>query len=161
MWFRAITDLVVTLLNSLLRRTLRQTSKAIVRSVDHKTTYRRIQNEASSRPESVQIATPGGNVWMSPIESKLFEAMHREGLSPIPQYCIEGYFVDFAFPDARLAVEADGAAYHERERRERDRKRDWVLQRHGWKVLRFHGTTIHERASNCAYVVKREIEARR
>jgi len=98
---------------------------------------------------------------MSPIEVKLYNAMRREGLSPIPQFCIEGYFVDFAFPEARVAVEADGAAYHKGERRERDRRRDWVLRRHGWKALRFYGATIHERASNCAYVVKKEIQARR
>ena len=146
---------------SLFRRALRETSKSIVRSVNRKTNYRRIQNEASSRPESVQVPTPAGNIWMSPIELKLYEAMRREGLSPTPQFCIEEYFVDFAFPDVRVAVEADGAAYHQGERRERDHKRDWVLRRQGWKVLRFHGTTIHERASNCAYVVKREIQTRR
>ena len=98
---------------------------------------------------------------MSPIEWKLYEAMRRQGLSPRPQFCIEGYFVDFAFPEVRVAVEADGAAYHQGDRHERDRKRDGVLRRHGWKVLRFHGATIHERAANCAYVVKREVQARR
>ena len=146
---------------SLFHRAVREASKSIVRSVNRKLNYRRIQNEASSRPESVQVPTPVGSIWMSPIELKLYEAMRREGLSPTPQYCIEGYFVDFAFPEAQVAVEADGAAYHEGERRERDRTRDWVLRRRGWKVLRFHGTTIHERASNCAYVVKRELQARR
>ncbi len=50
---------------------------------------------------------------MSPIEAQLYEAMRAEGLSPIPQYCVSGYFVDFAFPDVAVAVEADGAAYHE------------------------------------------------
>ena len=148
-------------LNYLLRRALRETSKSVVRSVNRKTNYRRIQNEASSRPESVRVPTPAGNIWMSPIEVKLYEAMRREGLSPTPQFCIEGYFVDFAFPEGRVAVEADGASYHQGERRERDRKRDWVLRRHWWEVLRFYGTTIHVKASNCAYVVKKEIQARR
>ena len=31
--------------------------------------------------------------------------MRREGLTPIPQYGIQGYDADFAFPDVRLAVE--------------------------------------------------------
>lgn len=143
------------------RRAVRETSKSIVRTVNRRSNYRRIQREAAERPESTQVATASGDIWMSPIEVKLFEAMQREGLSPKPQYCIEGYFVDFAFPDVRVAVEADGAPYHEGERREHDRKRDWVLERQGWKVLRFHGSTIHERASNCAYIVKREIQTRR
>ena len=71
---------------------------------------------------------------MSPIESKLYEAMVAEGLSPVPQYCVEGYFADFAFPDIRLAFEADGRAYHGGERRERDRKRDWILKNAGWTL---------------------------
>ncbi|MEM0342755.1 MAG: DUF559 domain-containing protein [Thermoplasmata archaeon] len=98
---------------------------------------------------------------MSPIELKLYEAMLREGLSPCPQVMIEGYIVDFAFPDVKVAVEADGVAYHAGDRRERDKKRDWVLRREGWTVKRFWGTTIHTRAANCAYVVKREVEERR
>ncbi len=98
---------------------------------------------------------------MSPIEFKLYEAMRSEGLSPISQFCISGYYVDFAFPDVGVAVEADGAAYHGGVRRERDRKRDWILRRAGWTVKRFHGTTIHHKAANCAFVIKQEVEARR
>ncbi len=122
---------------------------------------RRLQKEAASRPESKLVQTAAGKFWMSPIEVKLYEAMSRAGLSPTPQFSVEGYHVDFAFPKSRLAVEADGAAYHEGDRRRRDRKRDWILRRRGWKVLRFHGSTIHQRAENCVYVIKRELEARR
>ncbi len=98
---------------------------------------------------------------MSPIEAQLYEAMRAEGLSPIPQFCISGYFVDFAFPDVGVAVEADGAAYHEGARLQRDHKRDWILRRAGWTVKRFHGTTIYHKAENCAYVIKKEVEGRR
>ena len=73
------------------------------------------------------VQTPWGPVWISPIESRLYEAMIREGLSPVPQLCIEGYYADFAFPDVRLAVEADGAAYHEGDRRQRDWKESCML----------------------------------
>ena len=97
---------------------------------------------------------------MSPIEAQLYEAMRAEGLSPIPQFCISGYFVDFAFPDVGVAVEADGAAYHEGARLQRDHKRDWILRRTGWTVKRFHGTTIYHRADNCAYVIRKEVDAR-
>ena len=98
---------------------------------------------------------------MSPIEVALYEAMRREGLSPFPQFYIQGYYVDFAFPDVGVAVEADGAAYHEGVRQQRDRKRDWILRRAGWTVKRFHGTTIYHKADNCAYVIRRELEGRR
>jgi very-short-patch-repair endonuclease len=149
------------ILNSLVRSLIKQATRSAVRSVGHKMTHRRLQKEASARPESLLVSTVAGDVWMSPIEVKLYEAMVRESLDPIPQFCIEGYFVDFAFPRVRVAVEADGAAYHQGARRDRDRKRDWVLQRHGWKILRFYGSTIHEKAANCAYVVKREVQGRR
>jgi very-short-patch-repair endonuclease len=124
-------------------------------------TYVKLQTEAASRPGSTLIQTPAGPVWMSPIEAKLYEAMCREGLNPIPQFCVNGYYVDFAFPDIQMAVEADGAAYHGDIHREYDRKRDWILRNAGWTVKRFHGKTIHHKAENCAYVVMREVRTRR
>ena len=139
----------------------RRIAKEIMREEARKATGRRIQKEAAARPESKLVKTPAGDVWMSPIESKLYEAMRQEGLSPTPQYRIEAYFVDFAFPDIKLAIEADGVAFHTSERRERDRNRDQFLVRRGWTVKRFYGTTIHQKAGNCAYVIKQEVDTRR
>ena len=87
--------------------------------------------------------------------------MRQEGLDPIPQFYIQGYYADFAFPDVRVAVEADGAVHEDVAQKEHDRKRDWILKRQGWTVKRFHGTTITHKASNCAYVIKQEVEGRR
>lgn len=123
--------------------------------------YGRMQAEAASRPESKQVQTPTGSVWMSPIEFRLYEAMRQEGLDPVPQYYIQGYYADFAFPDVRMAVEADGAVHEDAAHRQHDRKRDWILGRSGWTVKRFHGTTIYHRAGNCAYVIKQEVVGRR
>src|SRR6267378_1162210 len=133
-------------------------AREIARSADRKFTYGRLQAEAAARPESTRVQTPTGDIWMSPIEFKLYAAMRDEGLSPTPQFYIQGYYADFAFPDVRLAVEADGAAFHEGVRHEQDRKRDWILGRAGWTVKRFHGTTIYHKAANCAYVIRREVE---
>lgn len=126
-----------------------------------RTTYSRLQKEAAARPESRLVKTAIGEFWMSPIEAELYEAMRQEDLHPIPQYCVKGYYVDFAFPDVGLAVEADGAAYHTGAGRQRDRKRDAIIRRTGWTVKRFHGTTIHNKAANCAFVIKREVQMRR
>lgn len=82
-----------------------------------------IQKEASDRPESNQVDTPFGQIWMSPIDLRLHQEMRREGLSPEPQLCIQGYFVDFAFANVKVAVEADGSSFHEGDRREHDRER--------------------------------------
>ncbi len=145
------------LYRSIARALAREGAKQLRRQA----TYGQVMYEAMRRPDSECVSTPSGTFWMSPIEVKLYEAMRAEGLCPIPQYPIEGYIADFAFPDIRLAIEADGVAYHSGPRKERDRKRDWILGRHGWTVKRFYGTTIHDRAGNCAYVVKREVESRR
>lgn len=138
----------------------RRIAREIIKEDRQRSTGRRIQREAAARPESERIETPYGAFWMSPIEAKLYEAMRQEGLSPAPQYRIEAYYVDFAFPDLKVAVEADGVAYHSGERAQRDRRRDNFLRSRGWTVKRFYGTTIHDRAANCAYVVKRELQDR-
>jgi len=135
--------------------------REVEKGVKRKAVYARLQRETAARPGSVHVRTPAGAIWMSPIEQKLYEAMVNEGLAPVPQHCIEGYYADFAFPDVRLAVEADGAAYHEGDRRQRDQKRDWIIRRAGWTVKRFRGTTIHQKAGNCAYIVRRAVEDRR
>ncbi len=139
----------------------RRIANAIIKEDKQRSTGRRLQKEAAARPESKRIETRSGVFWMSPIEAKLFEAMQQEGLSPVPQFRIEAYYVDFAFPDVKLAIEADGAAYHSDDRRERDRRRDDFIRSRGWTVQRFRGTTIHEKAGNCAYVIRQEVRSRR
>jgi very-short-patch-repair endonuclease len=50
---------------------------------------------------------------------------------------VEGFEVDFHWPDARLVVELDGFAFHgTREAFERDRARDAALQAAGWRSVR-------------------------
>src|SRR2546427_1287819 len=139
----------------------RMIAREVARAGKRNAVYHRMQREAAARPGSARVQTQTGEVWMSPIEVALYEAMRQEGLSPFPQFCIQGYYVDFAFPDVGVAVEADGAAYHEGARLQRDRKRDWILRRAGWTVKRFHGTTIYHKAANCAYVIRKEVEGRR
>ncbi len=145
---------------SLSRSFARKASREIRREFKKSYNYSRSQREAAARPESILVTTAFGDFWMSPIEFKLYTAMLELGLSPRPQYGIDWYIVDFAFPDVRLAVEADGVFHRTEERRTKDKQRDWILRRNGWTVKRFYGTTIHDRASNCAYVVKQEVEDR-
>ncbi len=135
--------------------------REIERNEKRRYTYGRLQAEAAARPESRHVQTAFGSFWMSPIEVQLYEALRQEGLDPVPQYYIQGYYADFAFPDVRVIVEADGAVHNDAAQHEHDRKRDWILGRQGWTVKRFHGTTIYHKASNCAYVVRQEVEGRR
>jgi len=79
----------------------------------------------------------------SPPESRLRLGLVLAGLRPVPQYDVHaaGRFlarVDLAFPEAKLAIEYDGRAVHERQDVfVRDRQRQNDLVRAGWTVLRF------------------------
>jgi very-short-patch-repair endonuclease len=50
---------------------------------------------------------------------------------------IEGFEVDFSWPEQRLIVETDGHRHHgTRAAFERDRERDALLTAEGWRVVR-------------------------
>jgi hypothetical protein len=80
----------------------------------------------------------------SPPESRLRFAFREVGLAPVPQYVVldaQGRFVarvDLALPEARLALEHDGRAVHDRpDAFVSDRRRQNALVAAGWTVLRF------------------------
>lgn len=89
----------------------------------------------------------------SPIEVRLLQAFWDAGLEPVQQYEIAGYVVDFAFPRARLAVEADGDAYHQDS--DRERRRDEEIRRQGWHIVHFTGSAIYNDAASCVRDVYR------
>jgi len=98
-------------------------------------------------------------------ERRLFEAMHRRGLDPIPQYPVAGRYLDFALDPGgrRLDVEVDGRRWHanpDGNRKLSDRLRDRALIALGWKVRRFW---VHELAANmeeCLDVIERDLAGR-
>jgi hypothetical protein len=81
--------------------------------------------------------------------------------APVQQHSVRlgsGRWVrlDAAYPDALVAVELDGAAFHgSREARERDLRRDSALAALGWVVLRFSYARLMADPEGC----RREIEA--
>ena len=80
--------------------------------------------------------------------------------APVQQFGIrvQGRWLrlDAAWPEARVAVELDGAAFHgSREARERDLRRDTALAALGWVVLRFSYARLMSDPEGC----RREIEA--
>jgi very-short-patch-repair endonuclease len=73
--------------------------------------------------------------------------LRREGFEVVPQGGVAGYFIDLAVRDPRapqrylLGVECDGATYHSaRSARDRDRLRQEILERKGWKLYRIWST---------------------
>lgn len=78
-----------------------------------------------------------GMLRMTPIEAWLWADLREVNAIVYPQFPVGGVFVDFANPVAKVAIECDGAAYHQDVAK--DRKRDARLQALGWTVYRIPG----------------------
>lgn len=74
--------------------------------------------------------------FMTPIEMNLWQDIRCNGLPFFPQYPIGGFFVDFADPIKHIALEADGAMWHNEKK---DAQRDAIIEDMGWRVFRFTG----------------------
>jgi very-short-patch-repair endonuclease len=87
----------------------------------------------------------------SVLERELFTLLRRAGLNPVAQFVVTagGQFVarvDFALPNIRLAIEADGYGTHAlRPGFERDREKAALLQLAGWSTLSFTANHIRQR----------------
>ena len=84
----------------------------------------------------------------SPLETTVLRLLKKAGLPlPMLQFVVrdgERFIarLDFAYPEERIAIEADGFRYHEGRRSfDRDRARANELQVLGWHVL--HVTSMH------------------
>ena len=91
------------------------------------------------------------NEFETNIEKKLREELESRGYALgvdfATQYAIRyGHILDLAFPDKKIAIEADGEPWHTPEK---DAKKNAVLRKKGWKVIRFSGTKIMEDARGC------------
>lgn len=74
---------------------------------------------------------------MTPIERWMWEELRNSRMVMYPQYPAFGFFLDFANPKAKVAIECDGAAFHTDW--QKDRARDNILGEDGWTVYRFTG----------------------
>jgi very-short-patch-repair endonuclease len=73
---------------------------------------------------------------------------------PKPRTWVAGLGVDFFFAAARLVVETDGYRYHRTRRAfERDRERDAILARAGYRTLRFTHRQLTRRPAEVAETI--------
>lgn len=94
------------------------------------------------------VALPtGGGECESEFEQWVLQALQAHGYQGVPQIGICGYRIDIAVrhpsnPTVYLCgVECDGATYHSaRSVRERDRLRQEILEKYGWKLYRIWST---------------------
>jgi uncharacterized protein DUF559/putative AbiEi antitoxin of type IV toxin-antitoxin system len=91
----------------------------------------------------------------SPLEDAFLALCDAHGIPrPLVQPIIEGYRVDFCWPEHRLVVETDGFEHHgTRAAFTRDRAKDAQLTVRGWRVLRFTEPQVRGEARSCADVV--------
>jgi very-short-patch-repair endonuclease len=95
----------------------------------------------------VETAETTGRGFDSDFEESVAFDIRALGYQVRPQVGMAGFFIDIGVIDPRdpdrylLGVECDGAAYHSsRYARDRDRLRQMVLERRGWKMHRIWST---------------------
>jgi len=92
-----------------------------------------------------EVTSQGGEL-ESPFEEAVATALMARGLSVVSQVGVSGFRIDLAIKDERrdrylLGIECDGATYHSaKTARDRDRLRQQVLERLGWKIHRIWST---------------------
>ena len=103
----------------------------------------------------------------SPPESRLRLRLVLAGLRPVAQHDVRDRSgrwlarVDLAFPDARLAIEYDGRAVHERaDVFARDRQRQNALVAAGWLVLRYTAEDLRWRPEEVVAQVAASVRRR-
>lgn len=101
----------------------------------HHNKIMRSANEWGVTPYSWEV---DAGVSFTPIESALWSDIRMEGAVLYPQYPVSRFFVDFANPVARIAIECDGKHFHID--KEKDARRDKEINKIGWTVYRFTGS---------------------
>src|SRR5689334_6113586 len=87
-----------------------------------------------TKAESLLLSLVNGSVWNYGIKTGKWNG---SGFPPM-------YKVDVAFPELKLAVEADGQTHNSPVKRMQDAKKTAFLQGLGWTVLRFSNRAILE-----------------
>lgn len=95
--------------------------------------------------DGVGVST--GKVPDSDFEISVIDALKTAGFDCEPQVGVAGFFIDIAVRDPGkpgrylMGIECDGATYHSaKSARDRDRLRQEVLERLGWKISRIWST---------------------
>lgn len=86
---------------------------------------------------------------MTPIETDVWIEIRCIGLPFYPQYPVGRRFVDFGDPQARIAIEVDGAAFHTPEG---DAQKDAELKAEGWRVIRITGKNAYRHSDNLKHI---------
>jgi hypothetical protein len=88
----------------------------------------------------------GGNGQITPQQCALAERLGWEMEYPIPTGVSNwpAAVVDIANPDSKIAVEVDGGSHQTKKQKNRDRRKERMLKKVGWTVLRFWNSQVDE-----------------
>lgn len=109
---------------------------------------------------------PRPKSFMTKLEGRLLQAIvsQRYPYQFWAQYMVNGdprYRVDFAFPQLKIAVQADGEEWHSGvEDIQHDKIRDSQLASQGWVVLRFTEEEIEDRIQDVVSVISQVISSK-
>lgn len=114
-----------------------------------------------------QFAYPAPQVQLTSIERILWRKLFNDTAVNIPfpkysQYKVantEGqpYVIDFAIPNLKIGIEADGALHQLPENKVRDTERDKKLARKGWLILRFNEREIENKTEQVIQTIMKYV----
>ena len=132
----------------------RAVREALYRRLTDIPSMQRALDHSPSRPLRAVIA--GYADTRSHLEDEFMRMLDRYGIPrPSVQYRIDGYVVDFCWPEARVIVETDGwEAHGTRAAFQRDRTQTNDLQLAGYVVLRLTAADVRRRPRRTAAVIR-------
>jgi very-short-patch-repair endonuclease len=123
---------------------------------------------AAALAELVALFRDGRSPTQSELEDDLLALLRRSGLpEPEQQFKVDipgrsSVWLDFAYPEARLGVEADGDRYHSSPtERAKGRRRDAGLAVLDWEVMHFGRVEIDDTPREVAAQVEAVLQGRR
>lgn len=100
----------------------------------------------------------------SDFEIAVMASLSKEGFECIPQVGVAGFFIDVAVVDPGnpgrylMGIECDGATYHSaKSARDRDRLRQTILERLGWRIRRIWSTDWYKNPNGELAPIIREL----
>ncbi len=98
--------------------------------------------ERNSRPQAKRLRRK-----MTDAETILWSRLRGRqirGLKFRRQHPVLAYVADFACIEARLIVEVDGATHATDAERAHDERRNWLLTRAGWRIVRVQNNDVYK-----------------
>ncbi|EKD27792.1 MAG: hypothetical protein ACD_79C00572G0001 [uncultured bacterium] len=114
-------------------------------------------------PTLVKVSERGPD---SDFEISVMRALNNEGFECVSQVGVAGFFIDVAVIDSEnpsrylMGIECDGATYHSAKSvRDRDRLRQAILERLGWRIRRIWSTDWFKNPQAEIQTILRELKS--